>query len=46
MSPAVMLNAYFTCHNAADFLSIRPVVGVKRTSTWSKYNTDCPPLVR
>ena len=35
LSPAVMLNAYYTCHNAADFLRIRPVEGLKRKYPWS-----------
>ena len=46
MSPAVMLNAYYPCHNAADFLSIRPVDRIKRTSGWPKYKSTDLPICR
>ncbi|KAL5272373.1 hypothetical protein ACHWQZ_G000541 [Mnemiopsis leidyi] len=42
LRPDVMLNAYYTCHNAADFLRIRPVEGLKRKYLRSRTHSSSP----
>ena len=39
LSRPVMLNVYYTCHNAADFLAIRPVEYVPRAKRKTSVQT-------